>query len=248
MKLDEVKKRVDGIPHMGIVEADIITDFILKNNFKNILELGFRHGVSTCYMAAALDELNMNGHITTIDLANAKEASPNIDELLNDLNLYKYVTVFYEPSGYIWRLMKMLEKDNNPRFDFCYLDGAHDWATDGFAFFLVDKFLKPGGWIIFDDIDWSFERSPALKDTEFVKKMSPEERSTHQVRKVYELLVKTHPNYESFKVDGSWAYVQKKTTTSSSNKVEIKKEIIYKDKYVGLGGALLRIGKKIFNK
>jgi predicted O-methyltransferase YrrM len=144
--------------------------------------------------------------------------------------------------------MKLLEENNNPIFDFCYLDGAHDWATDGFAFLLVDKLLKPGGWIIFDDIDWSYAKSPALKEKDFVKRMSEEERTTHQVRKVYELLVKTHPNYDSFKVESAWAYARKSDKISKSDKIEIKKEIVYKEKHVGLGAAILKIGKKITGK
>jgi len=152
MKINKTREQVEGIPHMSIDQANLITDVILKNQFENILELGFDHGVSTCYIAGALDELG-RGHITMIDLMNVRDESPNIDQQLGNLGLDKFVTVFYEPTSYIWRLMKMLEDDPSPRFDFCYIDGAHDWFTDGFSFFLVDKLLKPGGMIIFDDLE-----------------------------------------------------------------------------------------------
>ena len=42
---------------MDITQAETITNIILENNFNNILELGFAHGVSSSYMAGALDEL-----------------------------------------------------------------------------------------------------------------------------------------------------------------------------------------------
>lgn len=71
MKLDRVRKEVEGIPHMNAAQAETMTDVILTNQFQSLLELGFRHGVSTCYMAAALDELG-GGSITTIDLTNAR--------------------------------------------------------------------------------------------------------------------------------------------------------------------------------
>ena len=29
----------------------------------------------------------------------------------------------------------------------------------GFAFFLVDRLLAPGGWMVFDDMDWTFASS-----------------------------------------------------------------------------------------
>ncbi len=103
----------------------------------------------------------------------------------------------------------MLEKDPSPQFDFCFLDGAHDWFTDGFAFLLVDKLLKPGGLIVFDDLDWTFDSSPMLRGTDKIKNMPVEERETAQIRKVYELLVLPHPSYGDFVTKNGWAYARK---------------------------------------
>jgi predicted O-methyltransferase YrrM len=209
MNIDQIEESVRGIPHMKRAQAETITNLIIENKFKNILELGFRHGVSTCYMAGALDELGC-GQITTVDRISAREVEPDIEQLLDRLNLSRYVEVYYEPTSYIWRLMKMLESNHPPCFDFCYLDGAHDWYTDGFAFFLVDKLLMEGGLIVFDDLDWTYRTSPALKDKPIVKRMPKEEQETPQVRKVFELLVKTHPGYTDFKEAKGWAYATKK--------------------------------------
>ncbi|MDD3012974.1 MAG: class I SAM-dependent methyltransferase [Candidatus Gastranaerophilales bacterium] len=192
-----------------------MTDFILENKFKNILELGFYHGVSTCYIAGAIDELG-GGKVTTIDLETVRTKDPNIETLLTDLGLREYVDIYFEPKSYIWRLMKMIEADPSPRFDFCYIDGGHNWYDTGYAFFLIDKLLLPGGWIIFDDLDWAYDNYPAMKNLEFVKRLPEEERITPQVRKVYELLVKQHPNYGEFMEkqwesleNQNWAYAKK---------------------------------------
>ena len=40
---------------------------------------------------------------------------------------------FYDEHGYNWRLMKLLQADPTPRFDLCFVDGAHSWADDGFG-------------------------------------------------------------------------------------------------------------------
>ena len=238
MDLEKVRTRVHGLQNMSFEQARVICDVIQSNRFQQILELGFRHGVSTCYMAAALDDLG-EGHITTIDLLSAKDAEPNIDTLLGDLGLAHLVTAYYEPTSYIWRLMKMLEEDVSPRFDLCYIDGAHDWATDGFAFFLVDKMLKPGGLIILDDMDWTFESSPTMRKTERVSLMPEDEKSMAQVRKVYDLLVKTHPAYGDFMVKDGWGYARKLPAQSSMAPTEVRTEMVYEK--VGLGGAALRI-------
>ncbi len=85
------------------------------------------------------------------------------------------------------------------------------WETDGFAFFLADRLLVPGGWFIFDDLDWTYASSPTLGKTERVRQMPDDERNTAQVRKLYDLLVKTHPGYGEFRVNGQWAYARKST-------------------------------------
>ncbi len=226
MKIDQIRERVKGIPFMISTQAEAITDVILENQFQNILELGFAHGVSTCYMAGAVDDLCRGGTITTIDLMSVREAEPNIEHLLGSLGLAKYVTIFYEPTSYIWRLMKMLEDSPSPRFDFCYIDGAHDWFVDGFAFFLVDRLLKPGGLVIFDDLDWTYESSPTLKDTQRVKRMPQDEKSTPQIRKVYELLVKSHPTYGEFMEKNGWAYARKTSPESNPTSYGIRKESV----------------------
>jgi len=229
---------------MSFEQAQKMAQFIRDHNIKDILELGFRYGVSTCYMAATLDELG-GGHITTIDLEIVRDQSPNIEELLRKCQLTKYVDVFYEPSSYNWRLMKFLEQDPSPRFDFCYLDGAHDWFVDGFAFFLVDKLLRPGGWIIFDDLDWTYGQSPALKNSPKVKNMPAEEQTTPQVRRVYDLLAKTHPGYGDFMTDadGEWAYAHKLNGSSGNGHREVVREVVKEE--VGLGAALLRAYRKV---
>jgi predicted O-methyltransferase YrrM len=242
--LDRVRNRVQDIPHMTFEQGQAISDVIQRNGFHDILELGFRHGVSTCYMAAALEHLG-GGKITTIDLLSAKNAQPNIESLLADLGLAHLADVFYEPHSYVWRLMKFIESDDSPRFDFCYIDGAHDWATDGFAFYLVDRLLKPGGLIIFDDMDWTFESSATLRKTEFVRFMSDDEKKTPQIRRVWELLVKTHPAYGDFVIKDGWGHARKMHAEALTTPGEIRTETVYEKRYVGFGGAALRILRRL---
>ena len=244
MEIDNIRKRTVGIPHMSFAEAQDMTSFILENDLRHILELGFCHGVSTCYFAAALDKVG-NGHITTIDLESARNENPNIELLLSDLNLRKYVTIFYEPTSYVWRLMIMLEKDPMPQFDLCYIDGAHNWFTDGFAFLLIDKLLRPGGWVVFDDLDWTYETSPSLRNSTLVKNMPHDEKGTAQVKKVYELLVKPHPDYDSFLVKNGRAFAHKAVAATTRIPVPIRQEIVYVKEQIGLGAVISKLVHKL---
>jgi predicted O-methyltransferase YrrM len=255
MKIQEVRRIVGNLPHMTLRQAETITQFIADQHIEAILELGFEHGVSTCYMAAALKEaevplplLSRRGSIVTIDLEEAREATPDIEELLNRIGERHRVKVFYEPTSYTWRLMKFLEEDSTPRFDLCYVDAAHSWFVDALGFFLVDRLLRPSGWIIFDDVDWTYAKSPALKKTEAVHRMPLAEQTTPQVRKIYELLVKTHPGYHNFRLEAGWAFAQKrnaKDLSTPAGQREIVTEQIVRIERVGLGGFLLRVADKI---
>jgi predicted O-methyltransferase YrrM len=203
MNLIKVKQVVEDLPYMSLKKAQVMEDFIRKHSISNILELGFFHGVSTCYMAAALEEVDQ-GSIVSIDLHSAQKRQPNIEELLEKCGYLETVEFYYEPASYNWRLMKLIEAQERT-FDLCYLDGGHDWYNTGLAFFLVDKLLRPGGWIIFDDLDWTMEHIEA----QWALRKPEEERVTPQVRKVWELLVKTHPQYSNFYEQGGWGYAQK---------------------------------------
>ena len=47
--------------------------------------------------------------------------------------------------------MKFIEENDGPIFDFCYIDGAHDWYTDALAFFNSGAALGDVSWIVGDE-------------------------------------------------------------------------------------------------
>ncbi len=209
MSVEDASEILKGIFGMSFGQAKYLERFIKSKNLSSLLELGFAHGVSTCYFASILNDCG-GGHLTTIDLVSAKHRKPNLEQLLEKLNLRDYVSIYYEYESYNWRLMNFIEENDEPIFDFCYIDGAHDWNVDGFAFLLVDKLLKPGGWIVFDDMDWSFGSSPSMKNMPRVLNMPNDVKNTPHISKVFDILVKTHPNYGNFEVtDFGWGIAQK---------------------------------------
>ncbi|MBI5458045.1 class I SAM-dependent methyltransferase [Candidatus Kaiserbacteria bacterium] len=54
---------------------------------------------------------------------------------------------------YSWTLFEMLQKGE--QFDVIYVDGHHTFYIDLPAMMLADKLLKPGGYLLLDDIPWS---------------------------------------------------------------------------------------------
>jgi predicted O-methyltransferase YrrM len=202
----QLRDKMGDVPYMSLDRANYLARFIGENGVKSILELGFAHGASTCYFAAMMERTNGEG-VVTIDLASARHRRPNLVDLLARTGLSDQVKAYHEPTSYTWRLMKLLEQDPRPSFDFCYVDGEHTWSSDGLAFFLVDRLLRPGGWIVFDDLNWrhSASRAHHLK----AQAMPEEERNTRQVSKVFDLLVKQHPQYHSFFEANGMGFAQK---------------------------------------
>ncbi|MEO0948451.1 MAG: class I SAM-dependent methyltransferase [Cyanobacteria bacterium J06641_5] len=108
-----VKEIVGDTPFMGLSKANRITAFMDEHKVRNILELGFAHGVSTAYMAAALRRSG-GGAITSIDREEARQREPNIETLLARVGASDSVQIFYEPTSYVWRLMKDLYAIRGP--------------------------------------------------------------------------------------------------------------------------------------
>jgi predicted O-methyltransferase YrrM len=216
MELDRLKELLAELRYPALTSPDEgrkLYEFVLESGTSDILELGFAHGTSSCYMAAALEERG-TGCVRTIDRVSTREREPNILTLLEHTGLGDYVEPVFANTSYNWELMKLIQAQTTgqatePCFDFCFIDGAHTWETDGLAFFLVDKLLRPGGWILFDDVHWSYGNSAALRDTDKVRSMPEDERVTPQVMRVLSLLALQHPSYPEFHIRGNWAWVGK---------------------------------------
>lgn len=216
MEFDQVAEAVGRVPHTPPEMGRRLYDFVSSVRASRILELGFAHGVSACYLAAAV--ASHGGSVLTIDNRSALERDPPIHELLRRTGLEHVVQPVVAARSYTWELMKLVEGQSTmgrciPIFDFAFIDGAHSWETDGLAFFLVEKLLMPGAWLLFDDLDWTYASSPTLRATEWVRQMPEDERSTPQIGKVFDLLVRQHPGFDSHRIEGSWGWARKRPET-----------------------------------
>lgn len=201
MKFDDVAAGLQGIPHTTLSKGKILYETVLERGYRDCLELGFAHGVGSCYIAAALNEQGF-GTLTAVDKDTALKRKPRADNTAQQLGLDQHIEFVYNPISYTWFLMEAIR--GGKQFDFCFLDGAHTWDVDGFAYLLVERILKPGGLIIFDDLDWSIARSPSMRHLDF----PPLQKDHRGVRDVYELLVKRTPGIKAYEKDG-WAYAEK---------------------------------------
>ena len=90
-----------------------------------------------------------------------------------------------EFSSYTWWLKEQVQARSDragnvePLYDFVYLDGAKNWTIDGLAVVLIEKLLRPGGWLLMDDLPWTYAQDPGREATDGIvhRELSEPERS-----------------------------------------------------------------------
>ena len=129
-----------------------------------------------------------------------------VTELNEDLKELDYCNCNLHPMGnsrtlydsYNWKLSSLC-LENEISFDLAYLDGAHTFFHDGLATCLLKKLIKPGGILIFDDVFWSFSKSPTMnpeKRPQTLQELNYEQIKTPQILRVIEVLMETDEDWE----------------------------------------------------
>jgi predicted O-methyltransferase YrrM len=210
MEFTEVAERVHGVPFMSKEEGRRIYEHVRSTGVRDALELGTAHGVSAAYIAAAIDA-NGGGRLTTVDHVSAK-CDPSPATVLERAGLQNLVRrVLVEDSSYTWWLKGQVEANSDeegncrPDYDFCYLDGAHNWTIDGLSAVLVEKLLRPGGWLLLDDLGWTYAGIQAWpgQGPDDLHLSQAEQRAPH-MRAIFDLIVRQHPSFTQFRLENEW--------------------------------------------
>ncbi|WP_417411321.1 class I SAM-dependent methyltransferase [Hoeflea sp.] len=172
-----------------------------------IAEVGVGIGATTiefCRMLNEKDKLYLFDYTSTLN------------ELCIDLNengynnIYPFGSTKHTFDSYVWQLLKLakhhINQGNPSIFDFIYLDGAHTFLHDSGAAAVCKLLLKPGGYLLFDDYNWTFMNSPTLnpeKSPAVLKWYSPEQLAYPNVKMVCEVLMDSDPNFSRQTLDGT---------------------------------------------
>lgn len=125
-----------------------------------VYEIGVGVGATTLPVAQAL---NNNGQLVLFSrMKDVVELSSDLRRLgyTNICDLWGSPNKIY--SGYHFELARGFVDDALPKFDLAYIDGGHVFHLDGPATCILKELCKPGGYMVFDDWNWTLAGSPTM--------------------------------------------------------------------------------------
>ena len=171
-------------------------EFFAASGCQTYAEIGVYEGDTTLEIAMVLDGA---GELHLFDFEDRVETVATRLREAGHENFVAHANSRRLLDSYNWSLMQLLQDHETPIFDYVFLDGAHTWALDALALFLIDRLLQPGGYIDFDDYTWTLRNSPSMNPSAFpeVEQLYTDDQiDTAQVALVVDLLVKLDPAYE----------------------------------------------------
>ncbi|MBQ6975853.1 MAG: hypothetical protein IJS81_00780 [Selenomonadaceae bacterium] len=105
-------------------------------------------------------------------------------------------------------IFQMRENNLGGFFDVVYLDGAHTFMHDGLAVCLLKQLIKKGGYLILDDLFWTYSSWNGGKTVE--GKLPKYQRDDNQILRVQEIFLRHDPNFEKLSDEKSYRGIFRK--------------------------------------
>jgi hypothetical protein len=161
-----------------------------------IAEVGVWHGDTSVLLAELLPD---DGFLHIFDYDPIVQSTKRRLADAGYTNVSAFGCSMKSRDSYNWSLMKLIASNPLPIYDYIFLDGSHTWDIDGLAFLLLDRLLKPGGFMDFDDYGWTMADSPTLNPTvspHILDWFTAEQIQTPHVALIVELLAKRDNRYK----------------------------------------------------
>jgi predicted O-methyltransferase YrrM len=145
--------------NIGEAQGEFLQKLIRAHKPRRSLEIGCAYGISSLYICEALSEVGAEKHII-IDYAqflpHGNFGDPNSGwEGIGLENIkragHENLVEFHEARSH--ECLPTLLK-NGTKIDFAFVDGNHTFDYVMVDFFFIDKLLRVGGIIVFDDIGY----------------------------------------------------------------------------------------------
>lgn len=178
---------------------NVVSDLKAKSNKPiRIAEIGIDRGATTKEVIKLLS----SGDIYDLYDRDTCKFAVSLEELKAKSNC----TVNFYPNSpklfdsYAWTIAKQLyeirRSEGDPLiWDAVYLDGAHTFPVDAPTTCCIKEMIRKGGYIVFDDMNWTLAKSPTCNNESHRAIFTTEQMEEAQVRMIVDLLVRSDPRF-----------------------------------------------------
>ena len=224
MTPEEVLRKINISSRPRLKYGKLLYELLTENHLIRGLEVKPDPSLSTLYLAAAVSE-NQGGTLTSV-WHTPLRPSYDVVQALSDADLSTFVSIYEEPSSYNWRLMKLLKDGHFESYDFCVIEAGMSWYSVGFACCLMERLLKPGGWIVIDNLRFNYKDSHMF-NRKWISTKPEEELTACQASLAFELLIQSSPFFQNHRIHDSVGFAQKtQAVWSQEAMIKSSREVI----------------------
>ena len=139
-----------GHYHMDADEGGMLQRAIKATKPRNSLEVGMAYGISTLFICDALAEQGGTASHVVIDPFQRSDWHAVGLRNVHEAGYDPLVTLYEERSEFV---LPRLLAENHP-LDFALIDGWHSFDQALLEFYYINRMLRVGGIVVFDDADW----------------------------------------------------------------------------------------------
>lgn len=210
--LDNLDSLSEGIPWSPTRVCHLLYNLVLTFDRPEVVEIACCYGKATIYLAAAAKL--RNGHLRSVDREEYYWKGNSVRDLLRKSDLLS-TTKLDLKSDARWYLLKLLTRNRGMWIDVAFLDLAHTVEIDSFASLALWTHLKPGGIMVFDDIDWV----PNIHQQSHEPVVHPDEK---HVQVIFDYIGGMGDVYEKAywggkEVSWRWGFIRKKATLDTES-------------------------------
>jgi hypothetical protein len=177
----------------------MLFEFISANALTNGLQICRGQSFLTLYLSLAIKNVG-SGRLVLVQrrLKDLRAHNHRIDKILLEFGSEEVLLRIQEHSSLDWSLLQLLQDRAGEQYDFMMIDGGRSCSEVGFACVLGERLIRPGGWIMVSDTRFSFAKQ-IRRDASLKPKLSNSELSTCQINAVFEIFLKSHPNFTTYR-------------------------------------------------
>lgn len=154
-KLAHLDAAAEGVPWSQPVACHFLFDLALAFDRPQVLEVSCGYGKSTAYLAAAVR--CGDGRLYTVDHERRAWQGRTAADLVEAVDAADWCDITFGIDAR-WYLLDLLTGRPGPWVDLAFVDASHAVEIDSFVALAAWTHLKPGGVLVFDDLDWTAEQ------------------------------------------------------------------------------------------